>query len=425
MNETLTIAVVAGCVLAFSLISKRIQRTIITAPMVFVAFGLLLSENFLGIVPTTINPEFVNLVAELTLVLVLFTDASRIDLSLLRRDRNYNLPVRMLVIGLPLTILAGAAVALIIFGDLELWEAFVLATILAPTDAALAQAVISLPGVPARIRQSLNVESGLNDGLALPILLLFVSLASSAEAQPVGDWIEFAALQLIMGPLVGIIVGYVGGRALRWVQRREWVSEAFEGLGALSLALLGFAAAELVGGNGFVAAFFAGVVFGNVARNVCSMIYGFAESEGQLLTLITFLIFGAVLVPEIFGHVDLPMIGFAVLSLTLIRMIPVALSLWGTGLMRDTVVFLGWFGPRGVASILYGLLVLEESDLPHGETLLVAMIVTVLISVFAHGITAVPGVTLYVNRLEEMDEDELEEMAEMREVPEMPTRISM
>lgn len=417
--ESLSFLVIAIGILGFALISGRVQRSIVTAPMVFVTFGFVVARG-LGVVELEMEDPLIQTLAELTLVLVLFTDASRIDLGLLRRE--HDLPVRLLTIGLPMCIVLGGLLAVALF-DFGLWEAAVLAAMLAPTDAALGQAVVSIQEVPVRIRQALNVESGLNDGIALPVFLLFLSFAGAAEqVAPTSYWIRFAALQLILGPLVGIAVGYFGGKLVERGSRTGWINRSFQDLSALGLSLLAFAVAELVGGNGFIAAFTAGLTLGNTSRAICSCLYEFAEAEGQLLTLLIFTVFGAVMVPLALEHVGWRVIGYAVVSLTIIRMIPAAMSLIGARLQPDTVLFLGWFGPRGIATILFALLMLERAALSGGEQILVVAMTTVLLSVFAHGITAYPLAKWYAARAEEMGEEP--GMAELEQVSEMPVRIS-
>ena len=418
--STLAFVVVALAILGFGLVSGRVQRSFVTAPIVFVVFGFLVSQRVLGLVEFNVEERFIHLLAELTLVLVLFTDASRIDLRLLRRE--HDLPVRLLSIGLPLTIVAGTLLAVVVLGGLSFWEAALVAVILAPTDAALGQAVVSNKRVPVRIRQALNVESGLNDGIALPLVLIFLSFASiAAETHSVHYWARFVALQVVLGPIVGIAVGYLGGRLISRASRSGWMNHAFQDLGALGLSLLAFAGAELVGGNGFIAAFAAGLTIGNLSRPICECLYEFAEAEGQLLTLVVFMVFGAVMVPRILDHASSSVVLYGVLSLTVIRMLPAALSLVGAKLRWRTTLFLGWFGPRGIASILFALLVVEEACLPAGEEIITIVMTTVLLSVFAHGVTAYPGAVWYARRVEAAGPDECK--AEMVEVTEMPVRI--
>ncbi|MEE9595579.1 MAG: cation:proton antiporter, partial [Acidiferrobacterales bacterium] len=338
--ESLAFIVVAVCILGFGLVSGRLQNSVITPPIVFVLFGLLVSPRALGWVEFELDSRFIHTLAELTLVLVLFTDAARIDLRLLRRE--HDLPVRLLVIGLPLTIVAGTLVAAVMLDTLTFWEAAVLAAILAPTDAALGQAVVSSERVPVRIRQALNVESGLNDGIALPVILILLSIAGAAEhSQSATYWVQFAALQVILGPLVGIGVGYFGGKLIERAAHIGWINHAFQDLSALGLSLLAFAGAELIGGNGFIAAFCAGLTLGNCSRAICTCLYEFAEAEGQLLTLLIFMVFGALMLPMTLDHFSWMVLAYGVLSLTLIRIVPVVISLVGAGLRWQTVSFLG------------------------------------------------------------------------------------
>jgi len=414
-----TIAIVAIAVLAYGTVSGRLETSPITGPIVFVTLGLALSPQVSGLVTVEPESELVKFLAEVTLALVLFVDASRIHLSALRG--GLRLPVRMLGIGLPLAIAIGTVAALLAFPELRFGEAAVLATLLAPTDAALGQAVVSNPRVPARIRQTLNVESGLNDGICLPILLIFISIAGLEEgSESLGFWINFSARQLLLGPLVGLAVGYIGGFVMQQSEQRRWITESFLDLSVLGLSLLAYAAAELVGGNGFIATFVAGLTLGNTARSICQCLYEFGEAEGQLLILLTFGTFGAVMVLPVLPDASWNYWLYALSSLTVIRIAAVALSLWGTGAMFDTVLYLGWFGPRGVASIIYGLIVLEE-PLQGSETIYGVMAVTVLLSVFAHGLTAYPGACWYADRLER-DRDRHGDMMEHELVRELPTR---
>ena len=415
--DTESFLVIAAGLVAFAMVSGKLRDTIITPPMIFAAFGLIISGAVLGLADVDFDNDIIHTLAELTLVFVLFTDAARIDLRMLRRD--HNLPVRLLVGGLPLKIIAGTLVGLVLLPGFTLWQAALLAAVLAPTDAALGQAVVSSPLVPVRIRQAINVESGLNDGIALPIVLLFASLASAAQATvDAGDWIRFGAMQIILGPVVGIIIGWLGAKAADWTAGNGWMTPALQGPAALGIALIAFAVAEIIGGNGFISAFIAGLVLGNTVRGQCAALFEFAESEGQLLTLLTFLVFGAVLLPTVGGGVDWQVIVYAVLSLTVIRMVPSALALVGSGVRGPTTLFLGWFGPRGLASILFALLVLEEADIPLRAEILQITIVTVAFSILAHGITAAPASRWYARLVGRMGQCE-----EAKPVSEMPSRF--
>lgn len=392
---TQTFALLAVGILIFALFSRRLQDRSITPPMVFGAFGLIIGQAGLGIADFSMTEGVAHILAELTLILVLFVDAARIDVARLRAD--HDIPVRMLAIGMPLTIVLGAGAALLLFGELSIWHALVLAAILAPTDAALGQAVVSSPQVPVRIRQALNVESGLNDGIALPAVLLFACFAGIAHGGPTGaaGWIQFGILQLTLGPLVGLALGYAGARGIDTAVQKGWMADDFTGPAALALALACYSVAELVGGNGFIAAFVGGLAFGAGVRDHCHTLFEFAEAEGQLLTLIAFLLFGAVLLPDALNHMTAATLIYAVLSLTLIRMVPVAVGMIGMGLKPQTIGFIGWFGPRGLASLLFVLLVLEDVHAPGAETVMVAAVTTVALSTVLHGLSASPGARWY------------------------------
>ncbi|MCZ6666605.1 MAG: cation:proton antiporter [Gammaproteobacteria bacterium] len=415
--DTLAFATIAAGLIGFSLVSKRLETTIVTGPMIFTGFGLVIGGAVLGVADLDFDHGFIHGVAEITLILVLFSDAARIDLRAVSRD--HDLPVRMLAIGLPLIIAAGTLVALALPLGLSLWEAALLAAILAPTDAALGQAVVANSLVPARIRQALNIESGLNDGIALPLVLLFACMASASHAGSGSqNWFLFGLMQITLGPVAGFVIATGTARLIDGAVKGGWMGESYEGPAILGVALLAFAGAELIGGNGFIAAFVAGLTFGNQVRDRCGFLFEFAEAEGQLLTLLTFLIFGAAILPKALGHLEPAILIYALLSLTLVRMVPIAIALIGSGLRSPTVGFLGWFGPRGLASMLFALLVLEDAETRSSESILVVVIVTVALSVLAHGLTAAPGATWYGKVVENWGT-----CSEAKGVTEMPTRF--
>jgi len=407
----LTIAI---ALLAYGLVSRRIQGSILTGPMLFAAFGFAVGPDGAGLVPLRVSHEGLHLLAEITLILVLFSDAANLDLRQLRRD--HNLPVRMLTIGLPLSIMLGAALALGLLAGFSIWEALLLAAILAPTDAALGQAVITNPVVPVRIRQTLNVESGLNDGIAFPFVLVFATVATMADAgQQVSDWILFAIKQMGLGPLAGIAVGFVGAKLVAFCHRADWMSETAEGIVALALAFAAYQAAELIGGNGFISAFAAGLSFGNTLGRHCKFLFEFADAEGLLLILLTFMAFGSAMIPMALPDFNLVYLLYAVLTLTVIRMLPVSVALLGTGVSPVTSAFLGWFGPRGLASVLYVLVVLEGAEMPHKHEIFVICTLTIMLSILLHGFTAVPAARWYGRQSKAMGECE-----ENRPVSERP-----
>ncbi|MBT8164289.1 MAG: sodium:proton exchanger [Acidimicrobiia bacterium] len=412
------VALLSGFVLAYALVSRRLESTPITGPMVFVGFGLIVGSGGFDLVEIGMEEGAVRTLAEATLVLLLFTDAIRIDLGRLRRQLE--LPARLLGIGLPLTVMAGTAVALVVFPDIGLWEAALLAAILAPTDAALGRAVVANPRVPIRVRQALNVESGLNDGLMLPVITLFLALAAvGIDLETPEFWAEFVAEQVGFGLLVGAVGGYVGGRLIREFAGRNWMDGAFRQLATLAVGVGAFAAAESVDGNGFVAAFVAGLAFGAAARDYCRGVYDFAEDQGELLALLTFLFFGAALAGPALDALSWQIGLYALLSLSVVRITSVAISLAGTRLKAPSVAYLGWFGPRGLASILFGLFILEEAALPVSAELFDVVIWTVLASVVLHGVTSVWLSERYAGWF---STHRREHMQEAQTVDEMPTR---
>lgn len=414
--DPVSIALIAGGLLLYSMVSGRLQGTIVTAPLVFIIFGFAIGEAGFDFAHIDVAHSGIHFVAEFTLILVLFTDAARIDLNCVRLD--HDLPLRMLAIGLPLAMVFGTLIATQLFPEFSFWEAALLAALLAPTDAALGQSVVSAKAVPVRIRQAINIESGLNDGIALPAVLLLAALAGAQYgASEAGDWIRFGVLQVTLGPLAGVVVGFIGARLIDGATEKGWVSDSFQGIGILSLAVMTYVAAELIGGNGFIAAFIGGMTFGNSIRHPCTFLFEFMETEGQLLMLITFLVFGIALLPEGIAHMNSTMILYAVLSLTVIRMIPIAISLVGAKLRMPTKLFLGWFGPRGLASILFVLLILEESKIAHHNELLAITVITVALSALLHGVTAAPLANLYGRLVRRMGECE-----EIHTVSELPLR---
>ena len=396
------LAILSLVILGYALVSAIIPKTIVTGPMLFVTIGIALHQLAAESIKTDAG-VLLESVAELTLVILLFTDASRINTGALRRELGF--PIRLLGLGLPLTILLGAIIAKIVLPEFSWWEAALLSSILAPTDAALGQAVVSSSNVPLRIRQALNVESGLNDGIAVPFVLLFASLASvHPEAQTVGEWLTFWTKQVTLGPLAGVMVGLVGGRIIEAATKRHWVTESFMKLSGVAIAVLAWAGANAIGGNGFIAAFICGMTIGVSTSCVKPSIQEFGETEGQLLSLTAFLLFGAAFVLPAMADAT-PMIWcYAILSLTLIRMIPVAISLMGSGARLTTTTFVAWFGPRGLASLIFALLVIHEYEFAHHDQLLTTAMLTVTLSVFLHGATAVPGAYLYARSLDSSTE---------------------
>jgi sodium/hydrogen antiporter len=381
------LALIAAVVFAWGAFSAKLERADLTAPMVFVGVGVLLAESF----PDDAGAAGLTVLTEATLAWVLFSDASRVGVRELRSDAGvYG---RLLGLALPLTVVAGAAGAWLLLDSPLPWYALLIGAALAPTDAALGAVVITHPAVPARIRRILNVESGLNDGIVTPVVLVALAGAASASGHA-GPNALTAVLQLVGGALIGGVVGATGGWLLRAAGRRGWTDDNFAGPALLALALVAYAASVAGHGNGFVAAFAGGIAFGHVAGRGGPREVFYVDETAGLASLLVWLQFGAFAVPLLYGRVDVALLLYAVLSLTAVRMIPVALSLIGAGLGGRTMAFVGWFGPRGLASVVFALLAVEELGASAAPAV-AAIVLTVLLSVVAHGVSAGPGATRF------------------------------
>ena len=386
------LVVVSACVVLWAFASGLFERWSISAPIAFVALGLLATHGPLRVVTISPHSSTILNLAELTLALVLFTDASRVNVHQLRQD--VGLPVRLLAIGLPLTIGFGTAAAFGVLPGVGIWVAASVGAIVAPTDAALGATIMEDSRIPDRIRRLLNVESGLNDGIATPFVNLFLVGAVSTETAHVAE-IGSALRELAVGAGVGIGVGVIGGWLLVRAIRAGWSAPGFRPLAALGLALLAYGLALHWNGNGFVAAFVAGIGFGSVVREGLEDIVLFAERAGALLGLMVWLLFGAVMVVPGFEAAPWQDYVFAALALTVLRMVPVALALIGSGLDRATVALVGWFGPRGLASVVFGLIAYDSLDHQAAHDVLGLVVVTVTFSVLLHGLTAGPLAARY------------------------------
>lgn len=396
MEAEYMIAALALLFVGYGVFSKPLGATIAPAPLVFALVGLALSMS--GLLLFSIDPgsETLLLFAECTLALVLFGDASRLSL---RKVIGMNvIAQRMLLIGLPLAILFGTLAALGLFPGLFWMEAALLAAMLAPTDAALGAAVVENDDVPLRVRRAIITESGLNDGLAVPPVLMFAALAGYVELGTHGDWafwVSFALQQIGFGVLAGLVVGLVGGYAIVQSARAGWLDPRFETLACVGVAAGSFIAAEAIGGNAFVAAFVAGLSFAAICEERTGMVAEFVEEEGKFFSLTLFFIFGLVLAPIAIAEFQWVYLVYALLSLTVVRMGAVALSLIGTGVRLPTIAYLGWFGPRGLATIVFVLLVFGEGVI--SEPIRATAYLTVLLSIILHGVTAAPWATRYAH----------------------------
>ncbi len=385
----------AAVVVAYTLVASKLDHWWITGPIVFVAAGAILGPGGLDVLPFSLGNETILTITELTLALLLFADASTVRLRDLEGDAG--LPRRLLFVGLPLTIVVGALLAHLVFPEVGWAAAALIATILAPTDAALGLAVVTNRSVPVRIRRALNVESGLNDGIATPFVTLFIAVVAAEEGLGDTAWGLEALKQIGLAIVAAVVVGYLGGKLLALAAERGWTSQVSEQIAILALALLAYGGSVAIGGNGFIAAFAGGLLFGAATRGRLTDPVRFTETLGLSASFLVWAIFGALFVGGLLSEsLSARPIAYALLSLTAIRMVPVAISLIGTHLRPATVAFMGWFGPRGLASVVFTLLALEEIERSgDGDMLLETVTWTILLSVVLHGISASPLAARY------------------------------
>jgi NhaP-type Na+/H+ or K+/H+ antiporter len=401
------IALLALAILVYTLTAARLDRLSISGPIVLVTVGALLGPAGVGVVEAPAASEPFRVLAELTLALLLFTDASTIGLR--EAGGIAWLPSRLLAIGLPLTIAGGALVGWLLFPALGIGFALVLGSILAPTDAALSLPVLLDRAIPVRVRRVINIESGLNDGIATPFVTLSLAVAVAEETAGNTSWLLDAGVEIAVAIVAALIVGGLGGRVTVEARRRGWASRASESLAVVALAIVAYAGATAIGGNGFVAAFGAGIAF-RTATGLSEPSLEFAESTGLAASYLVWLLFGVGLAgPAIAAGFDATVIAYALLSLTIVRMVPVAIALVGTRLRPDTVALIGWFGPRGLASVVFLLVAFDEMGPAHPADVLVRVVSwTVLLSVFLHGLSAGPLGAWYGRRIAQAGIDDWE-----------------
>ena len=384
-----TIAILAGILLVYAAVAGRIERSSLSGPIVFAAVGFLLGPRLLDVLHLDLTAGGLRALAEFTLAMVLFTDAANADMSVVRR--NLAIPRRLLLVGLPLTVILGALLAWPLFPSLGLLEIALLAGILAPTDAALGAPVVTNPSVPAVMRESLNIESGLNDGICVPLVLILLGYAVGTQVQHQAVMhVTFVVIEEIgIGAVVGCGLTLLASSLLRRTNGLGWITDNWVPMPALAVAAACFATAQAIGGSGFIACFVGGLVLSPIARPVKHKFLGGAEIAGRVLGLVTWVIFGALVVSRMMDRITWAILLYSVLSLTVIRMLPVFLCLRGTELDHAGKLFIGWFGPRGLASIVFAIIVLDE-HLPGNDTMMATIACTILLSVIAHGVTANP-----------------------------------
>jgi len=381
------LSVLALIVFIYSLIAGRVEQTAISGPIVFVLTGVLVGPLGFGLFDGDVSRNNLRVLADLTLALILFIDAASSDISVLKRQ--FKIPSRMLLIGLPGSIILGFGIAAIMFDVLSLYEAAILGVILAATDAALGKAVISNQAVPSRIREGLNVESGLNDGLCVPILLVFIALAKGSVSEESTSALQLIIEELGIGLLVGVGLAIAGTWLFNLCEKHGWITDIWKQITVIGLAIACFSVAQSLHGSGYIAAFTGGMTFGFISRGTVHERILPAEAMGETLALMTWMVFGAIVVGQALDLFTWEVVIYSLLSLTIVRMLPIYLSLAGTGESILSRLFLGWFGPRGLASIVFVIMVLNE-NLPGARFISLVVVCTVFFSLIAHGVSANP-----------------------------------
>jgi NhaP-type Na+/H+ or K+/H+ antiporter len=383
------LAVLALFIFCYSLVAGRVERAAASGPIVFVIAGLLMGPLGLGWFDGDVSNTELRVLADLTLALILFIDAANADLAILKRQ--FRIPSRMLLFGLPGVIFLGTIIAALLFDTLSLFEAAILGTVLAATDAALGKAVVTNKAVPTQIREGLNIESGLNDGLCVPILLVFIALTlgSGTEGGSTMLALKLVTKEIGIGLIVGLGLTAIGTWALRWCRDKGWVTEIWKQVTVVALAIACFSVAQSLHGSGYIAAFTGGLLFGFTAKDATHRLVLAAEGTGETLALMTWLVFGAAVIGQSIEYFTWEMLVYALLSLTVIRILPIFMSLSGTGESTASKLFLGWFGPRGLASIVFAIIVINKG-VPGGKFIAMVVVLTVFLSLVAHGVSANP-----------------------------------
>ena len=396
-----TLAVLALFIMVYSSVAGAVERRWVSGPIVFTCFGLLVGPAGFALLDWETDRELIRNLAEVTLAMVLFTDAAGADVRVLKNTSG--VPARLLLVGLPLTIALGFAVGAVLIDSPSLFAIAVLATILAPTDAALGKAVITNEAVPDEVRQSLNVESGLNDGICVPVLLLFLALAldTAGDMDPLPLAATLVFEQIGIGLAVGLVLTFNAVRLLKYARYRQWLTKTWTQIPIFALALSCFSVAQYLGGSGFIAAFSGGLLMAFMEKDLSKKVKEeyllTSEGAGDTLALITWVTFGAAVVGQAIGYFSWTILLYSFLSLTVIRMLPVFLCLTGSGIDTEGKLFIGWFGPRGLASIVFAVMVVN-SELPDSGPLAMTVVCTIVLSIVAHGVTANPWAQAYGKR---------------------------
>ena len=387
------ITVMAGLIVCYALVARRLTLANVTAPMLSVAAGLV----FFSASSVDINADFVHAMAEVTLVIILFHDASTVRINQLRRDPG--IALRLLAVGFPLALLATFLLAGSLLPALGAGGAWLIAAAITPTDAGLGAPTVLNPVVPLRVRRGLNVESGLNDGLVTPIVLMGLGVLAEREDAPIPGLLGIGVASVLLALGCAIALAWAAAWLLDRSRGRGLSGRRGRQIATLFLPALLFGVAELIGANAFIAAFVGGLVFGAASKTLAEEreTGDLLETAADLLGFVVWLLFGGLLLLVFAGGLKWQWLVIALLALTLLRLMPVAAAMIGTGFTWRTVTFLGWFGPRGLATIVFGLLALEElgPNSPFMDDVGGVLAVTVILSVVAHGLSSGPLAQAY------------------------------
>jgi NhaP-type Na+/H+ or K+/H+ antiporter len=390
--------VLAVLVLGYAVVSERVNRSFIAPALIFLLLGMGLGPFGLGVLEAGAGTEGYTVLAQLALTMILFNQAAKLRFDRIRLHGPVTL--RLLIIGIPLTVLLGALTATLLLPVLPWWEAVCVAAIVAPTEAALIEALLGDRRIPERVRHALSVESGFYDGFALAILLTALALASehsvhaaTSERADV-NWAWFMFSTEILSLLAGGAVGLVGGLVVAWSRRHEWMSDTWAQLATLALAFVCFQLGEHIEASGFVAAFTGGLAFSIVTRRRTEegIPTQVSDAAAQLLELMVFAMFGAFAVIDGWLRADWRVVLFAVLALFAVRTVAVLVSLVRTDLPMSDRWFIGWFGPRGIGTVVLGLLVVNRGEIQSTELISTIVVVTVTLSLLLHSLTLAPGI---------------------------------
>ncbi|MFD4583974.1 cation:proton antiporter [Streptomyces sp. NPDC058434] len=394
----LAVTVIAGILFIWSLLALRLSRWSITAPIAMMVAGIALTAGSNPPLHFELETTVFEHAVEVILALLLFVDAIEVPGRILGREKG--LVLRLLGGGLPLTLGAALLTGLLLFPGQSGWLLAVLATVVVPLDLAPTASVVRDQRIPARLREVLNVEGGLNDGIVSPVFLLCIAVAVESHdvhadyGEAVLTAVEAAGWALV----TGLAVGWTTGWLLRKSWARGWTQTSAMRLGVLAVPLVAYTFSSAVGGNGFVASFIAGVVFGPAVRELPETAVELTDDVVTLMSLALWFIFGQIVNDAFWPGFQATVILYALLAVTLVRMIPVLLVLTGAGMSRSDKLFLGWMGPRGVTSIVFGSLAVIELPDASADFVSRVMVITVMLSIVLHGLSAEPIARFYARR---------------------------